>query len=316
MGIIWGMKRKSPEIRAAAVHAVLEGKLSIADALSVFHVSKSSLYLWIKIYRDEGRIVHKTPPGRPSVLNQKHESLIRDIMDKQPDITLAELADRMGNIASIATLHNYLKKHGYGYKKKTLKASEQDREDVKTAREAWRDMQKKLSMHRIVCLDESAAKTNMTRLYGRALNGQRCYDSAPDSRWKTTTVLSSLRTDAHTACMIYEGGTSLAVFETYVAEVLCPSLRPGDVVIMDNLSSHKSPQITKMITDCGAALNYLPVYSPDLNPIEKMWSKMKAILRKLKARTQEELDAAIKIALDAVTPQDAVAWFTSCGYQS
>ena len=84
MGIIWGMKRKSPEIRAAAVHAVLEGKLSIADALSVFHVSKSSLYLWIKIYRDEGRIVHKTPPGRPSVLNQKHESLIRDIPDAFP----------------------------------------------------------------------------------------------------------------------------------------------------------------------------------------------------------------------------------------
>ena len=116
--------------------------------------------------------------------------------------------------------------------------------------------------------------------------------------------------------MIYEGGTSLAVFEAYVEKVLCPSLRPGDIVIMDNLSSHKSPRITKLITENGAALKYLPVYSPDLNPIEKMWSKMKAILRKLKARTQEELDAAIKIALDAVTPQDAIAWFASCGYLS
>lgn len=116
--------------------------------------------------------------------------------------------------------------------------------------------------------------------------------------------------------MIYEGGTSRAVFETYVEKVLCPSLRPGDIVVMDNLSSHKSARITKMITGCGAELKYLPAYSPDLNPIEKMWSKMKAILRRIKARTAEELTEAIGIALEAVTPQDAEAWFRSCGYQS
>ena len=156
---------------------------------------------------------------------------------------------------------------------------------MKMARAAWNDMQQMISMHRVVCLDESAAKTNMTRLYGRSLAGQRCYDSTPDSRWQTTTVLSSLRTDAQTSCMIYEGGTNLAIFETYVEKVLCPGLRPGDIVIMDNLSSHKSKRITEMITGCGAEVKYLPAYSPDLNPIEKMWSKMKAILRKIKART-------------------------------
>jgi transposase len=116
--------------------------------------------------------------------------------------------------------------------------------------------------------------------------------------------------------MIYEGGTSRAVFEIYVEKVLCPSLRPGDIVVLDNLSSHKSTRITEMITGCGAVLKYLPVYSPDLNPIEKMWSKMKSILRRIKARTTEELDAAIKTALDAVTPQDAEGWFLSCGYKS
>ena len=200
--------------------------------------------------------------------------------------------------------------------KKTLKASEQDREDVKLARDEWSKLQQSVSMHSIVCLDESSAKTNITRLYGRALAGERCYGSAPDSRWQTTTVLSSLRTDAQTECMIYEGGTSRAVFETYVEKVLCPSLRPGDIVVMDNLSSHKSARITKMITGCGATLKYLPVYSPDLNPIEKMWSKMKAILRRIKARTAEELTEAIKTALEAVTSQDAEAWFRSCGYQS
>ena len=156
----------------------------------------------------------------------------------------------------------------------------------------------------------------MTRLYGRTPVGKRCYDSAPDSRWQTTTVLSSLRTDGHTACMVYEGGTSRAIFEAYVENILCPSLRPGDIVVMDNLSSHKGPRITQMIQQCGSVLKYLPAYSPDLNPIEKMWSKMKAVLRKLKARTTEELDAAIAYALDHVTAQDASGWFASCGYQS
>ena len=171
-------------------------------------------------------------------------------------------------------------------------------------------------MHRIVCIDESAAKTNMTRIYGRALRGQRCHDSTPDSRWKTTTMLSSLRADGHTECMIYEGGTTRALFERYVTEILCPSLRKGDVVIMDNLSSHKSQTITEKINKCYAELKYLPAYSPDLNPIEKMWSKLKAILRKLKARTVKELDDAIAIGLDAITPDDAIGWFTSCGYES
>ena len=200
--------------------------------------------------------------------------------------------------------------------KKTLKASEQNREDIKIARDGWKEMQKTLPMHRIVCIDESAAKTNMTRIYGRAPVGQRCHDNTPDSRWKTTTMLSSLRADGHTECMIYEGGTTRAVFETYVSEILCPSLRHGDIVIMDNLSSHKSNQITQMINKCGAELKYLPAYSPDFNPIEKMWSKLKSILRKLKARTTKELDDAIKIGLDAITPKDAIGWFTSCGYES
>ena len=177
-------------------------------------------------------------------------------------------------------------------------------------------MQKKLSMHRIVCLDESAAKTNMMRLYGRSHIGQRCNGSAADSRWRTTTVLSSLRTDGNTVCMVYEGGTSLAVFEAYIEKFLCPTLRKGDIVVLDNLSSHKSVRITELITQCGAELKYLPPYSPDLNPIEKMWSKMKSILRRIKAKTVDELDRAIQIALDSITPQDALGWYTSCGYQS
>lgn len=115
------MKRKAPEIRAAAVHAVLEGKLSIESALSVFDVSKSSLYRWIKIYQDEGRILHKTSPGRPPVLTPEHMERIQAIIVEEPDITLAELAERLDRSVCIATIHNYLIKLGYGYKKKHSK---------------------------------------------------------------------------------------------------------------------------------------------------------------------------------------------------
>ena len=171
-------------------------------------------------------------------------------------------------------------------------------------------------MNTIVCLDESGAQTNMTRRYGRARNGKRCFDSAPDGRWRITTMLSSLRSDGTTECIIYEDGTTKALFEAYIEEVLCPTLNPGDHVILDNLSSHKSSRVTSLIEDRGATVVYLPPYSPDLNPIEKMWSKIKAYLRKVKARTKETLFNGIKEALEMVTCSDAQGWFLSCGYLS
>ena len=111
------MKRKSPDIRAVAIRAVVEKKLSIQDAITIFHVSKSSLYRWIKIFKDEGRLIHKTPPGRPPIMNQEILQQIHDILAKQPDITLAELADSLHNVVSVATLHVVLKNAGYVYKK-------------------------------------------------------------------------------------------------------------------------------------------------------------------------------------------------------
>ena len=156
----------------------------------------------------------------------------------------------------------------------------------------------------------------MTRLYGRSVTNQRCYGSAPDGRWKTTTMLSSLKSNGETQCIVYEGGTTKELFEAYISQQLCPTLTAGDVVIMDNLSAHKSPRITKSIEERGAHVLYLPPYSPDLNPIEKMWSKIKSILRHFEARTHEELIKAIKIALEKITPLDAKNWFKSCGYYS
>ncbi len=156
----------------------------------------------------------------------------------------------------------------------------------------------------------------MTRLRGRAKGGQRCFDDTPCGRWATTTMISSVRLDGSTAAMVIEGATTGDVFEAYVREVLVPSLRQGDVVVMDNLSSHKRPAVEQLIREAGARLRVLPAYSPDLNPIEMMWSKVKAFLRQSKARTQEALFAAISKALETITSNDVKGWFAKCGYPS
>ena len=154
----------------------------------------------------------------------------------------------------------------------------------------------------------------MTRLRGRAPRGQRLLAKAPHGHWRTTTMLSSVRLDGTTACMTIEGPTDTAVFQAYVRAVLCPSLRPGDIVIMDNLGPHKNQETAGLIVQAGATVRFLPAYSPDLNPIEMMWSKLKARLRAAEARTADQLQHAIAQALRQVTPQDAAHWFAACGY--
>ena len=155
----------------------------------------------------------------------------------------------------------------------------------------------------------------MTRLRGRAPRGERLHAKAPHGHWKTTTMISAVRLDGSTACMTIAGATDTLVFREYVKQVLCPSLRPGDVVVMDNLVPHKSIETLALIETAGASVRFLPAYSPDLNPIEKMWSKVKNSLRAAEARTLPELEAAIAAALQSVTAQDAEGWFRSCGYE-
>ena len=166
----------------------------------------------------------------------------------------------------------------------------------------------------LVFVDESATTTKMVRLYGRALRGQRARDAAPHGHWGVRTLIGALFGDGRTACMSIDAATDGEIFYQYVGRVLLPELRPGDIVVLDNLRSHKQQRVTDAIGAAGCRLEYLPPYSPDLNPIEKMWSKVKAILRKLAARTSEALDEAIRMALESITPTDAMGWLASCGY--
>jgi transposase len=154
----------------------------------------------------------------------------------------------------------------------------------------------------------------MTRLRGRVRGGQRLHDHAPGGHWHTVTMLGSIRLDGVTSCLVIEGATDSDVFREYVRQVLGPTLRPGDLVICDNLSAHRDAEAEKLIEAHGARLVFLPAYSPDFNPIEMMWSKVKAHLRQAKARTDADLLVAIGQALNTVSARDAQGFFRPAGY--
>ena len=163
-------------------------------------------------------------------------------------------------------------------------------------------------------LDESGASTQMTRNYGRAPGGERVPEGTPNSHWHTLTMLAALTSKGLRAPMTIESPTDGDVFLAYLEQVLCPQLQPGQVVIMDNLAAHKVAGVRQLIEATGARLLYLPPYSPDFNPIEQAWSKIKHLLRSAKARTVEALEHAIAEALAAITAENALAWFSHCGY--
>jgi len=154
----------------------------------------------------------------------------------------------------------------------------------------------------------------MTRLYGRGFNGGRVYGCVPHGHWSATTMIAAVGTEGTRAPFVFEGAMDAEMFVAYIKHVLVPELKPGDIVVMDNLRSHKNVHAQELIEQAGAHVWFLPPYSPDFNPIEKMWSKIKAYLRKACARTQEKLYQAIADALATVTQSDIYGWFKSCGY--
>ena len=185
---------------------------------------------------------------------------------------------------------------------------------MKAARQLWHEHLKDVPIERLVFIDESGAKTNMTRTRGRAPRGVRVVEAVPQGHWSVTTMISAIRTSGPFAAAVVNGATDSDVFRTYVQHVLAPELSAGDVVILDNLQPHKAAGVREMIAAAGATLLYLPPYSPDYNPIENMWSKVKQHLRSAAARTFEALQEAVTSALHTVTPSDCLGFFRNCGY--
>ena len=198
--------------------------------------------------------------------------------------------------------------------KKSLHAAERDTEANQKLRAEFLEKIQAAPLDKLIFLDESGITTSMTRLYARCPGGQRINEATPGSHWKILTILGAISTRGMIATMTIEDATDTDIFLAYLDHVLCPQLRPGDLVVMDNLSSHKVKGVRERIEAAGAQLLYLPPYSPDLNPIEKAWSKLKLLLRSAKARTREVLDLAITDLLPQITPDNALAWFRFSGY--
>ena len=198
--------------------------------------------------------------------------------------------------------------------KKSLHAAEQQRPDVAAAREVWRERQPSLDPDRLVFIDETWATTNMTRRYGRAPRGQRLVAPVPHGHWKTSTFVAGLRTNGLTAPLVVDGAMNGDIFRSYVEQVLAPTLGPGDIVILDNLGSHKVAGVREGIEARGASLVYLPPYSPDLNPIEQAFAKLKALLRKIAARTVSALWDALGDIVQRFNPQECVNYLANTGY--
>lgn len=182
-------------------------------------------------------------------------------------------------------------------------------------RKAWQRRVKDIEPARFKFLDQTNAKTTLTRVFGRARRGQRVREYVPDGRWESLTLMGTLGYWGDTTALTYAGGTDVAAMVTFLEEVLAPALDREHIVVLDRLSSHMDPQVAKAVRRTGAKLWHLPPYSHDLNPIEKMWSKIKAYLRKVKARETDTLIAAIGDALKTITAEDAQGWFSHCGYK-
>ncbi len=183
-----------------------------------------------------------------------------------------------------------------------------------TRRRLWFDQQPDLDPERLIFIDETGVNTKMARLRGRAPRGERCRAAIPHGHWKTTTFTAGLRTSGMTAPMLLDGPMHGAAFLAYVEQVLVPELSPGDIVVMDNLPAHKVAGVRQAIEAKGARLLYLPPYSPDFNPIEMAFSKLKALLRKAAARTVDDLWDTIANCLDAFKPHECINYFAAAGY--
>jgi transposase len=235
-----------------------------------------------------------------------------DLIEDHSDDTLDELRQRGGFTCSLTTIWRALRRHGLTRKKKSMHADERDRPDVKRKRRAFRAKVGRIEPGRLQYIDESGANTAMVRAYAWAPRGERAVGSAP-GKWESFTVIAALGLDGAHAPLVIPGPLDAAAFETYVTEVLVPELHPGDVVIWDRVPTHQVRAAAAAVRRAGAKLIFLSPYSPDYTPIEKLWSKVKAYLRRVAARSKDSLYTALAEALESVTPQDIVGWFQHAG---
>ncbi len=309
----------SADLRDRVV-AAIAGGLSRRQAAVRFGVSAASAIRWQQLTAKHGTPKPQQQGGdRRSGKIEAVSDVILGAYAATPDITLAELQALLAEHGHAGRARHdmaVLRAARDHAQKKTAHATEQDRPDILKRREDWFEGQLDLDPDRLVFIDETWASTNMARRYGRAPRGERLRAGVPHGHWKTTTFVAGLRRSGMVAPWVLDGPMNGDAFTTYVSRVLVPELSPGDIVIMDNLSSHKAPAVRAAIESAGAALLFLPPYSPDFNPIEMAFSKLKAHLRKAAERTIHGLWNAIGRIVDLYSPQECSNYFAAAGYDA
>nr|WP_155255265.1 IS630 family transposase [Bradyrhizobium elkanii] len=311
-------KPYSLDLRKRVV-AAIEGGMSRNQAAKQFGVAISTAIGWMQRVDETGSVAPGQMGGhKPKAVSGDHAVWLSQRI-KDGDFTIrglvAELAGR-GLKVDYHSVWDFVHAEKLSFKKKRVVAGERDRPDVARRRAQWTKYQDRVEAERLVFIDETWTRTDMAPLRGWAPRGRRLPAKVPHGRWKTMTFLAALRHDRIDAPWFIEGPIDGASFRTYVEKVLLPTLRPGDIVVMDNLGSHKGKVVRQLIRSAGAKLFFLPKYSPDLNPIEQVFAKLKHLLRKAAARTVDTVCTAIGEALPAFTSEECANYLENSGYRT
>jgi len=308
-------KPYSCELRVCVMESI-EAGATRRETAELFGISPSVVVIWAQRFKKTGNVLAKPSGGSVSPL-EEHAQFLLKLIAEQPDLTLDEVVGAMkkARIAGSRTaVWRFFERHGLSFKKKTLYAAEQKRAEVARARRRWMREQGFFDPAKLVFVDETSTNTMMVRLCGRSPRGERLIDYAPHGHWKTITFVAGLRQRAMTAPCVIEGAMNGPMFLAWVKQSLVPTLKRGDIVAMDNLPVHKVAGVEEAIEAAGATLRYLPPYSPDLNPIEMAFSKLKAHLRKAAEHTVPGLLRKIGRVVKAFTPQECSNFFRNAGY--
>ena len=310
------MKAYSMDLRRAVIKAIQDGKLTQEEIAGLFGVSSR----WVRDLKRRWLTTGHFEPlphgggSRPKI-TKEDEVRIRDYLKQNPDAYLHEIKRDCGLNVTLAAICQVLKRMNLPRKKKVAIASERERPDVQAKRSKWKHKTCQIDANRMHFVDETNVTTRMQRAYGRAPSGERVYGAIPENHFQTSTLIGSLALNGQTQTFVYSGGTNNAALTTYVETILGPSLTPGDIVVWDNLPAHGSQCVADAVHRFGCEVWSLPPYSPEMNPIEKLWSKVKTFLRGIAARTQESLMDGLNAALDSVTLSDIHNWFVGAGYR-
>ncbi len=313
------MKPYSLDLRQKIVDCYTQGEGSIRQLAKRFKVSQDCVRRLLKRYRQTDSIEPQPHTGgKKKLLNDVHLELIRTLVEQDNDATLVQLSQQLEQATQLkvssSTISRALTRLNITRKKKSLKASKAYTEPVQQKRRAYWQEIREIQLSDLVFLDETGVNLAMVELYARSLRGQRAYGQEP-AKGKNISIIGAMTlVSGFMAGFSFEGGTNGDTFLWFIEEILAPNLWPGAVVVMDNLPAHKVDGVAKAIANAGARLVYLSPYSPDFNPIENLWSKLKKYIRSAGVQTKESLHQSIKDGLEQISLDDVRNWFCHCCY--